>query len=340
MDQYKRPIVYAGMCVLLAIVATGCSPTNQPTQPDQGLAVSIGAQSSVAASIASDEVEMSKLGGVPIDSSDGEFCIGWDEFVGPLSENGERAGDASAIVFDSLAIGSEGRTPHAGEDIGSVFLNYSGNHQEFKKITPLFGGTFYMIFPHLFDQTGIGVSFSGNTDYEFEATGSSVFSPLTATIVSPPSLITITSHANGQRIHADSDFVVTWTGGVVGGNILIRVTPMIVFGPDGFAPCDSSSEMDEYGRRRPGLLDRFGGFPPGIRRDLRMDFRIDTGYVVLIANNPGQATIPALTLQQTLEGASRVSITVSELSSTGISHDGKSYRLIMRDGDRRMLIVE
>jgi hypothetical protein len=116
---------------------------------------------------------------------------------------------------------------------------------------------------------------------------------------------------------------------------------MIIFGSDGFAPCDSGSERDEYGRIRRGRIDRIDGMPPGIHRGEDGDaFRIDTGFVELLPNNPGRVVIPASAIQQLLVGASRVSITVSEFSSSKFSHDNGTYRVVMRDGDRRMLIVK
>jgi hypothetical protein len=327
----KKYLATSLICTMTALYLLGCSHT---TQPAETTIQAVHVQSSVAASIVSDELTVSQLGGIAIDSSNGEFSIGWNQFVGPLTQTTERVGDASVVVFDSLVTISERRSPHAGKDIGSVYLNYSGNHQEFKKIQHPFGGTFYSIFQHLFGQTSAGVSFAGNTSYEFEVTGSSSFSAVKVAITSPSALINITSHANGQQVSADSNLTLAWLGGNPTGSVLVRVTPMIGFGPDGFAPCDSGIRMGDRERRGPG------GMPPGIRDGgPGRPMRIDSGYTILLANNPGAAVISAATIQQILDGATQLSVTVSQLTATEFDHDGGKYRLVMRDGDRRMLIV-
>ncbi len=111
-------------------------------------------------SIASDELTVAHFSGVPVDSSDGVFSIGWNQFVGPIPQDSGRLGDASAVVFDTLATAPGWRSSHAAEDIGTVYLNYSGNHQELRKIQHFFGGTFYSLFPHLFGSASPGVSFA------------------------------------------------------------------------------------------------------------------------------------------------------------------------------------
>lgn len=319
----------------------GCSHS---TQPSASLGQTADPQSSVAASITSDESAMAKLSGIPIDSSDGEFCIGWNQFVGPTAQGGTRIGDASVMVLDTLVSSTGQRWFCAGEDVGSVYLNYAGNHQEFEKHQPRFGGTFYSIFPRLFDQASTGVTFSGNAPYEFEVTGSAVFSAGKFSIDSPPDLISITNHTNGEQVNGDSDLVLVWTGGNPAGNVLVRVTPMILFGPEGFAPCDSNAGPDNRGRggiKPGGPMGGHGGMPPGIRNgDPGCPMSIDTGYVVLLPNNPGRAVIAAAAIQQILDGAPEISVTVSEIISSEFSHDHGKYRIVMRDGDRRMLIMK
>lgn len=327
--------------VVVAAYLAGCSQTTQPvtvTSPTADV------QTTVAASIAADELTVSKLGGVPIDSSNGEFCIGWNQFVGPLSPGSERLGNASVIVSSGIVTGEGGRAVRSGVDIGTVYLNYSGNHQEFHKSQPRFGGTFYSIFPQLFGQASAGVTFSGSTEYEFEVSGSSLFSPLKVSVSSPAGLISITSHTNGEEVSADSDIVLVWTGGRPEGSVLVRVTPMVGFGSDGFDPCDSTGRKEDptdKGRGRGGMRPEFGRVMPGLRDgDLGGPMRIDTGYVVLLPNNPGTTVVSAATIQQILDGSSRLSITVSQLTASEFTHDSGTYRLVMRDGDRRMLNIK
>jgi len=318
----------AGGISVVAVV--GCTNSTQPIGGSTVSGVSTQTQSSVAASIASDELTVSRLSGIPIDSSDGEFCIAWNEFVGPLATGTTRSGSASVVVLDTTFRAAGERWFRAGEDIGTVYLDYAGNRRTFTKVEGPFGGTFYSIFARLFDRSDAGVSFVGGTSYDFEVTGSSSFSAGTFSIETPPGLIAITSQADSDAVSADSDLVLTWTGGNPSGSVLVRITPMILFGPEGFAPC---------GPRRGPM--GWGGVLPGIRNDdPGGPMRIDTGYVVLLANNPGRAVVTAGDLKAILDGSPAISVTVSEITSSSFAHDGGSYRILMRDGDRRMLVVK
>lgn len=316
----------AGMA---AIYMLGCSNTTQPIQPIGATAQAADVQSAVAGSIVDDEIMVSHLSGVPVDSSDGMFDIGWDPFVGPIAQDSEVLGDASVVVFDTLATVSRPRSSHAGEDIGSVSLNYAGTSLAFRKIQHFYGGTFYSLFPHLFGNASPGLTFVPNTSYEFDVTGSSAFSAAKVSITSPPALINITSYANGQQINADSGLAITWSGGNPVAGVLIRIIPMIVFGPDGFA---------QYGS---GLRVRDSGIPPGIHYGgPDRPIQIDTGYTLLLANNSGKAVIPAAVIQELLYATSTLSVSVSEFSTVEFNQDSRKYLIVMRDGDRRMVVVK
>ena len=324
----------------LLIWLVGCSPTTQPSAASNVLTL----QSSVAASIVEDELTIATLGGVPIDSSNGEFSIGWNQFIGPVDQNATKRGDATVVVFNGVITVPRPPLSLAGQDIGSVYLNYGSNHQQFNKIQHPFGGTFYSIFSRLFDDADAGVSFIGNSAYEFEVTGSSTFSAVKIAVMSPAERISITSQTNGEHVSRLNDLALTWTGGN-SDNVLVRLTPMVNFGPDGFAPCDSGSEMWRPAPRRMGPGGRGPSNdvlpPPGMHVEgSRMQMRIDTGFVSLLNGNPGQFVISASVLQQVLGNAAAVSVSVSQLSGSAFMHDGGTYRLVMRDGDRKVLIVD
>ncbi len=325
MKLTKTIVIFSIVGMIGAMDLAGCS---QSTHPYYYSGQQADARSSVGTSIAVDELTVAHLSGVPVDSSDGVFYIGWNPFVGPVAQDSERLGDASVVIFDTLAKAPGPRWSHAAEDIGLVYLNYSGNHEEFEKIHHFFGGTFYSLFPHLFGNANAGVSFVASTSYEFEITGSSSFSAAKVSITSPPALINITSQANGQQVNADSDLALSWSGGNPVAGVLIRITPVIVFGPDGFASYDSGIRMRDDGV--PGVHD---GGP-------ERPIQIDTGYTLLLANNSGKAVIPAAVIQELLYATSTLSVTVSEFSTVEFNQDSRKYLIIMRDGDRRIVVVK
>ncbi len=329
MARKKNLLVIYFISGMVAFYMLGCSNTTQPMQPTGTAAQAPDVQSSVAGSIVDDEIMVSHLSGVPVDSSDGLFDIGWNPFVGPLDQDSAVLGDASVVVFDTLATVLSPRSSHAGEDIGSVYLNYSGNSLEFRKIQHFYGGTFYSLFPHLFGNASPGLTFVPSTSYEFDVTGSSSFSAAKVSITSPSALINITSYANGQLINADSGLVITWSGGNPVAGVLIRVIPMLIFGPDGFS---------QYGS---GLRVRNSGLPPGIHYGgPDRPIQIDTGYTLLLASNSGKSVIPAAVIQELLYATSTLSVSVSEFSTVAFNQDSRKYLIVMRDGDRRMVVVE
>ncbi len=326
MDLKKHILFNSFISGIIAFYAMGCSNTTQPIAIT-GQTASI--QSSVAGSISDDELIISQISGVPVDSSDGVFDIGWNPFVGPIAQDSERLGDASVVVFDTLATMPGRRSLHEGEDIGSVSLNYASNSLALRKIQHFYGGTFYSLFPHLFGNASPELTFVPNTSYEFDVSGSSSFSAAKVSITSPQALINITSYTNGQQINGDSGLTLTWSGGNPVAGVLIRIIPMIVFGPDGFAP---------YG---PGLRVRDSGLPPGIHYGGPDGLiQIDTGYTLLLATNSGKAVIPAAAIQELLYATSTLSVSVSEFSTVEFTQDNRKYLIVMRDGDRRMIIVE
>jgi len=329
MAQKKNLLMISFISGMAALYLLGCSNTTQPMQPIGTMAPATDVQSSVAGSIIDDEIMVSHISGVPVDSSDGVFDIGWNPFVGPIAQDSERLGDASVVVFDTLATMAGRRSSHAGEDIGSVHLIYSGNNLELRKIQHFYGGAFYSLFPHLFGNASPGLTFVPNTNYEFDVSGSSSFPASKVSITSPPALINITSYTNGQQLNADSDLALSWSGGNPVAGVLIRIIPMIIFGPDGFA---------QYGS---GLKVRDGGIPPGIHYGgPDGSIEIDTGYTVILANNSGKAVIPATVIQGLLYATSTLSVSVSEFSTVEFNQDSRKYLIVMRDGDRRMVVVK
>ncbi|MGA7160889.1 MAG: hypothetical protein WBZ48_07795 [Bacteroidota bacterium] len=322
----KRLLFISCIFGAAGLLMAGCSNT---TQPITVAGRSADLHSSVAGSIIDDENMASHISGVPVDSSDGVFDIGWNPFVGPIAQDSERLGDASVVVFDTLATETGRRSLHDGEDIGSVSLIYSGNALEFRKIQHFYGGTFYSLFPHLFGNANPELTFVPNTTYEFEVSGSSLFPATKVSITSPPALIDITSDTNGQQINADSDLVLAWSGGNPVAGVLIRIIPMIVFGPDGFT---------HYGS---GMRETGGGIPAGIHYGgPERSVQIDTGYTLVLASNSGNAVIPASAIQQLLYATSTLSVSVSEFSTVEFNQDSRKYLMVMRDGDRRMIVVK
>jgi hypothetical protein len=306
-----------------AIEFQGCT---ESTHPQYSPGQPAGNQSSVSSSIAIDELTAAHTAGVPVDSSDGVFSIGWDPFVGPIAPDSARTGDASALVFDTVS--AKPRYWHSAIDIGAVYLDYSGTQLELQRVHHFFGGVMYSLFPHLWGQNNQSLEFIPNTSYEFDVTGSSLFPAAKVSITSPAALISITTPANGAEILPDSDLTLAWSGGNPVAGVLIRVTPMIDVDADGFAPY------------APGLRMRNGGIPPGIQEDHEGFEGIDTGYSILLASNAGKAVIPAAVIQNYYNYTADLSVTVSEFSTTEFNQDNRKYLVVMRDGDRRLVVIK
>ncbi len=103
---------------------------------------------------------------------------------------------------------------------------------------------------------------------------------------------------------------------------------MIDFSPDGFT-LPGSRPRERSGELPPGIYD--GG--------LDRPMLIDTGYTLLLATNSGKAVIPPGAIRRLVSDTAELSITVSEFSTVEFSQDNRKYLVVMRDGDRCMVIA-
>jgi hypothetical protein len=275
-----------------------------------------------SAAIVDDNLAVAKAGSSAVDSANGVFEIGWHQFFGPLNQTPALRGGASAVVFD----GTQGSVaPHftrAGKDVGEIAINYSGNHTVLNKKTNPRGGTFYSTLARMFQQQNpSNIEFVPNTLYEFEVSGTASFAPLKASFTTPSALMSVTSHKDNDAVSASNDLTIKWTGGTTAG-VVIRVNAHRAFGPGGM-----------HGR---GPGGRHGGpmVPP---------VGVGEGYIVKLDTNPGEYTIPAAKIQEVLsnvQNITEIGVCVSQFTTTEISHSTGLYKLVMRNGDRRVLSVK
>ena len=265
------------------------------------------------------EQDLSQLAGVGIPTTppDGVFSIGWKQFVGPMIPEGETVGEAFAVVHATAM--ESGRRPE-GIDIGSVALTYGQASNDVTKRTTPRGGVFYSTFDHRPRRPGntpVSIPFLPNTVYRFTVSGSGGFTSGSFEITSPATLLGITSHANRDPISRTADLVVTWTGGSAANDVVLRLMPhfrpMGMGGPGG------------HGGPPPGPP---GGDPP-------------RGIVKRVPNT-GTATITAAEIARMLEGsnATEVMLGAGQVVENTVQHDGKNIALLLRNGDRVVLLLQ
>ena len=215
-----------------------------------------------------------------------------------------------------MAIGFEGTGQSGppffggGIDLGKVYLNYSGKHVELDKHTTPAGGVVYSLRPRPMRQMGrpgaasVGLEFKPSTSYEFEVTGATGFSPLKIPVTTPPALLAITSHTDGQSVTTSVDLTLKWSGGTQRGVSIV------------LAPARGQQHRGERGN------------PPGPQE-----------VIATLDANPGSYTIPSAKLQEVLAGSAsgRIVCGVLQLSSTDVTHDGGPVHAVLRDGARVML---
>jgi hypothetical protein len=304
----------AALVVTAVGVLVGCSDQTSPESEDL---------QDVSYAFADDQLATSAAAGADIDGSAGVFSIGWREFMLPQDGSSTIVGDALAVVFDGSQGAEAPLRTRAGVDIGTVTLRYADTTSELAKKEGWKKGVFYSLFPHPHHRglrdlaPSTCLEFVGGATYEFEVTGSEAFSAGTIAITAPPSLLSITSHTDGQQVDLGSDLVLAWEGGQPDGAVAIRVSTRL---PD---PQAGDPRKCGHGGPHQGPLT------------------IPQGFVVTLAGNPGTATLPASDIRALLdtEGGSAFSVMVLQLNEGTFEHDGKSFRTLLRNGDRVLLHV-
>ena len=303
------------LALTATIALTGCSDQTSPES---------GALHDVSYAFADDQLATSSSAGVDIDESSGVFSVGWRQFMVPHDGSSALVGDALAVVFDGSQAGKAPLRTRAGIDIGAVTLRFAGTELGLTKNEGWKKGVFYSLFPrpHRGAMHGPperpGLEFVGGATYEFKVTGSEAFSARTIAIAAPPSLLNITSHTDGDEADLTSDVVLAWEGGNPTDPITIRVSTRLP-DPQGGGP----RRRGEGGGPHHGAL------------------HIPQGYLVTLEGNPGTYAIPAAEIRALLdeEGGSAFSVMVLQLTESSFEHDGKSFRTLLRNGDRVLLIT-
>jgi hypothetical protein len=250
-----------------------------------------------------------------------------------------------AIAFDGTQDETAPFRSLSGIDMGTVYLNYSGNRREMAKKEGHRRGTFYCLFPERPEPSEPGLEFVAGGSYEFEVTGSDAFSPLKATLTAPQELLQISSHTNGDQIDPSSDLTVTWTGGSADGGVLVRMRPFFLPPADGEKPRDRFMQGIKQGGPKHEWWSNGGGQGPGHGHRGGHGFgpmRFHRGFFIKLDSNPGTYTIPADEIQNIvgLMGTTEIAVMVAQISDSSVDHDGKTYKLLVRNGDMRVLATQ
>lgn len=263
------------------------------------------------------DLALMKDGGMPLDSAAGVFSIGWNEIFRPFENNTEIKGMAFAVAFGERGTDLLHLRKY-GLDMGSVYINYTGNQIEMYKRYHEFRGTAYSLFERPFGHCNSEnlLEFIPSTEYQFEVTGSEAFAPITITLTSPSALMNITSPANGQVIDPTHDLTINWEGGNE-GKVGVRLMP----------------HMRPHHR---GPSGGHGEPPPPHHPPF------DRVIFVILNTNSGTYTFPAQQIQRILNGiqADGLMAEVSQMDFGEVEHQNGTLHTAMRNGNSIMLRIE
>jgi hypothetical protein len=341
-EKMKRKIV-AGLKAMLIIsisVIVGCSKSSGPVATND---TSLNSESVLVQSLTPENVitqdltQLNKAGTVT-SSSYGVFSIGWNQFIGPNIIDAGAIGKAFVVVHaDTTATGP------AGVDLGTVMLNYDTSNIELTKRTSL-RGVLYSTFDRGLRAPRtlpVNIPFIANGTYQFNMSGSSLFTSGTFTINAPASLLKITSNVDGDSVAASKDLSIAWSGGSPTDSVLLRIITHLR--PEQFEGRHPGRGHDNGGMMHDGDGGRFGdgGMGPiedGSPLDLGPEFH--RGIVKVIANT-GSTTISASDLQLLLNGtaSTELMVGVSQVIKKNVQHDNKTLTLLLRNGDRIVLKI-
>ena len=342
----KRKTVAALKTLLIFSMAAivGCSKSTGPVATND---TSLNAEAVLTQSLTVENVvtqdlaQLNKTEAVT-SSSYGVFSIGWNQFIGPNILDAGTIGKAFAVVrADTTAAGA------AGIDLGTVALNYDTSSVGLtKQISPR--GVLYSTFgrglraPRTLP---VNIPFIANGTYQFNVSGSSVFTPATFTVTAPASLLKITSNVSEDSVGAAKDLTITWSGGSPTDSVLLRIITHLR--PEQFEGRGPGRRPgpghDGGGMMHDGDGGRFGDggmgpIEPGSPLDLGPEFH--RGIVKIVANT-GSTTITSSDLQLLLNGteSTELMVGVSQLIEKKVQHDNKSLTVLLRNGDRIVLKV-
>jgi hypothetical protein len=330
--RYSLSLVF----VLIIAIFSGCSDSSS-VDTDQLVTETF----DTYASVLSEDFDRLDATGIPMDSTDGIFSIGWNEFFNPMTNDTVTHGHAFAVTFDD--VNTQGPRPiKNGIDIGSVFINYQSNHIELQKIVNPFGGVLYSLFPRPIN--GNVLEFIPNEVYEFEITGSANFGPVNIPLTAPSALMNFTSHTNFDSIDVNNDLLLTWSGGTTADPVAIHILPQMFFQPllqeriGNFGQGNHGNYNSGFGNG-PGFRPGGPGFGP---HPLPFPMPIHMGIFEVLSDNPGQYTVAATDLQNLLSNTNATGIIchISQLNAVEVDHEGRVLRAVMRNGDQLMLSVQ
>jgi hypothetical protein len=301
--KLKISIIFPLLAITLLLF--GCkSEVNSPDQNDL-------LSDQLSYETVDSDLALMKDGGMPLDSAAGVFSIGWNEMFRPFMDSAEVKGMAFAVAFGER----ETDLPHFkkfGLDMGNVFINYTGNHIEMHKRFHERRGTAYSLFKRPFGHSDNLLEFIPNTEYQFEVTGSELFAPITISLISPNTLMDITSPTNGQVIDPTQDLTINWEGGKEGKvGVRLMPHPRPHRGPHGEPPPPHHPPFDRI-------------------------------IFVILDTNTGTYTFPAQQIQRILNGiqADGLMAEVSQMDFGEVEHENGMLHTAMKNGSSVMLRIE
>ena len=345
--KMKRKIVAAlkAMLIISMSVIVGCSKSTGPVATND---TSLNSESVLVQSLTTENVvtqdltQLNKAGALT-SSSYGVFSIGWNQFIGPNIVDAGTIGKAFVVVHaDTTARGP------AGVDLGTVTLNYDTSNIELTKRTSR-RGVLYSTFDRGLRAPRtlpVNIPFIASGTYQFNVSGSALFTPGTFTINAPASLLKITSNVDGDSVGASKDLSITWSGGSPMDSVLLRIIPHLrpeQFGGRGpgrhQGPGHGVGGMMHDGHGGPFGGDGMRPMEGGLPLDMGPEFH--RGIVKVVANT-GSTTISAIDLQLLLNGtaSTELMVGVSQLVKKNVQHDNKTLTLLLRNGDRVVLKIQ
>jgi hypothetical protein len=264
------------------------------------------------------DLALLKGGGIPLPEGDAVFSIGWNEMFRPFDDDSHIKGMAFAVAFGDQNTETP-NFPRFGVDMGTINIGYAGNQIQMHKMFHQRRGTAYSLFNRPFGGSEVLLEYLPSTDYTFNISGSGKFPATTVTLLSPASLINITSHNHSDIIDPTQDLTISWDGGNSEGKIALRI--MAHFNPQ--------HGGDMKGKHNPGHPP-----PPGPHPR--------KAIVEILDGNPGQYTFTAEQLQSIISelGADKIVVDVSQFDLGEVEQDGKVLHTAMRNGTSVMLNVQ
>ncbi|MDX1671345.1 MAG: hypothetical protein R3211_03330 [Balneolaceae bacterium] len=239
-------------------------------------------------------------------NGNGIFMLNWSAINPRFTDENEKLAMAMAIGFDD-EISLQPPYNISTVDMGRVTIRSADNQTvELSKQSSRFSGEHLVYSYRSFGpfQRNASLSFDAGEEYRIQTSGSDVFPSLNLAVTAPDKQVSILTPSDSKLYNHSGDLVLTWDA-IPGKPVGIHIRPAI----------------NPREGQKPGRFNR------------------EESEMIILEDQNGTYTVSEESLLEIAGNSdlNAVQISVGQLHVDDVESDGKTYRVIMRSADHRLI---